>query len=81
MPDDIITVSKSYPYMSIAKKYNAPYALVLEVADWLTHRRGNHDQVLASLAICANYGPEFEKDMTGAADYFMAVRSGVIPFQ
>lgn len=74
-------ISKSYPYLSIAKKHGVDYALVLDVADFVTRRSGNVEQALCVSGIIAYYGKEFERDIAEAADYFRGVRSGVIPFQ
>lgn len=71
-------ISKSYPYISIAKKHNKDYGRILEAAHILTH--GSQEDV-HSLLNAAKY------DETGvlveiqeAVMYFKGIQSGSIPF-
>jgi len=67
-------ISKSYPYLSIAKKYNIPYEQVLRCADFLTHNvpPGPHGGWLMGL--------EASKDAVDAMSYYKNIQTGVEPF-
>lgn len=62
----------SYPFLAIAKKYNADYTAVLKHADWLIYGRE---------------GPQFYpgsnivNDIADAASEFLDIRAGLIDWQ
>ncbi len=70
-------ISKSYPYLSIAKKHGVDYSTVLALADFATHGRGAgfyecDDSHLITDAVL--------EDINDAARYFKGIRDGRIPF-
>lgn len=72
-------ISKSYPYLSIAKKHNLPYEKVLAVAHAATYRTTIPECMRFSDGI--TFSGAVIADINKAVDYFLSVRSGVTPFQ
>lgn len=72
-------ISKTFPYLSIAKKYDIDYSKVLAAAHVLTH--GTHERVMALLTT-ASSSPDTAVlvDIQEAVMHFKGVQSGVIPF-
>lgn len=66
-------ISKSYPYLSIAKKYDVDYGRVLAIADYLTHGRGLAP-ALGEIPQSLRYAIE------DAVYYFDDIRRGRTPF-
>lgn len=69
-------VSKSYPFLSIAKKCDLDYGLVLNIAHDMKHKISFRD-------VADRYhhvGGDVFLDVQEALLYFSGVKSGVIPF-
>jgi len=67
-------ISKSYPYLSIAKAHNASYSDVLAVGHYLTHGgRCPMDSIQA-------LSGEANADCVAAFAHYCDVRAGVAPF-
>ena len=73
------TISYSYPYLSIAKKYGVPYSTVLALADLGTHGRsaGYHE---CSAAVRDRIDEDMLGDINAAIRHFKGVQSGSIAF-
>lgn len=69
-------ISKSYPYLSIAKKHGCSYGMVLAYAE---QARNWPDQFVQKYKCGIN--DEFIEDIADAARHFLGVRSGVIAFE
>lgn len=67
-------ISKSYPYLSIAKKHAIDYSVVLAVADLAVHGRGD----LFGEVRTVDQG--VLDDVNKAAQYFRDVQAGIEPF-
>lgn len=65
-------ISKSYPYLSIAKKYGLEYGDVLKIAHAATYG--------GWVPIISGAPASFYYDVEIAAGHFRNVRSGIEPF-
>lgn len=69
-------ISKAYPYLSIAKKYNANYSTVLAAAHAATHHK-----LLPGFSLDAVGLPnEAIDDIIEARDHYRDVQAGVVAF-
>lgn len=67
-------ISKSYPYLSIAKKYGVPYEDVLNAADYFTHGVNRNTRPIL-------LDGEVIGEILDAGKHFYDVQRGVAPFQ
>lgn len=72
-------ISKSYPFLSISKKYNIEYGDVLKVAEVyrLGDKRGAR---IIETRLATPNGERLLGDIKGAVSHFKSVQSGVAPF-
>jgi hypothetical protein len=67
-------ISKSYPYVDIARRYDLNYSDVLAVAHYLTHGGPMPTKAVEAIPGRAH------GDIVAARDYFRAVQDGSVPF-
>ena len=72
-------ISKTFPYLSIAKKHDVDYGKVLGVAHILTH--GTERQMM-DLLMTSSSSPDTAVlvDVQEAVMHFRGIQGGVIPF-
>lgn len=69
-----MSITDSYPYLQIAKRHQLEYGEVLQLADYVTHGRGDCSVVLKE------WPGQALREVTTAASRFKAIQDGAIPF-
>ena len=72
-------ISKSYPYLSIAKKYGLDYGLVLRAAAFLSGKY-RYMEIPLTEEDTQMFSKESIEDITDASTYFRDVQDGRVTF-
>ncbi len=77
-----MTISSSYPYLSIAKVYGVDYGTVLRMVEQFRTKCGtfNLHQIQDIAVMSDSMDHDVYMQIFAAASHFMAIRGGVAPF-